>query len=60
MKINNDRIRKALKEKGLYFWNLADILGVSEPTITRWMRHEMPEDKQDQIIDAINRYERRS
>ncbi len=42
--------------KGVYFWEIAMKLGVSEPTITRWMRVELPEDKRREIewiIDDI-------
>jgi len=50
---SNARIREALKEKGLYQWQLADLLGKSEMWLTRKMRHEMDEDEQNRIIDII-------
>ncbi len=42
--------------KGVYFWEIAMKLGVSEPTMTRWMRVELPADKHREIewiIDDI-------
>ena len=32
---------------------LADIIGISEPTMCRWMRKELPEDEQRLIIAKI-------
>lgn len=55
----NLAIRNALKRCGLYSYNLADILGVSEATITRMMRHELPRDEQNRIINLIEKEGRR-
>lgn len=49
----NEKIRTALKERKMHQWELAERLGVSEPTLTRWMRHELPEAKQKEIISII-------
>lgn len=35
-------------------WELADLLGVSEFTLTRWLRKELTEDKKEQLLKAIN------
>ena len=45
MKKANQDIRDYAAKKGVYFWEIAMQLGVSEPTMTRWMRVELPEDK---------------
>ena len=52
----NEAIRKAVKDEGMHLWQLSDVLGVSEATITRWMRHEMSDAKQADIIEKINQY----
>lgn len=52
----NEKIRKAVKDNGMYIWQLSEVLDVSEATITRWMRHEMPREKQADIIEKINQY----
>lgn len=51
----NIPIRNALKEHGLHTYNLGDILGKSEATITRMMRHELPKEKQTEIINLIEK-----
>ena len=51
----NQKIRMALVKNGLCLWNLEDILGVSSMTITRMMRHELPKEKQLEIISLIEK-----
>lgn len=51
----NIAIRNALAKKNMTQWELAVLLGVSEPTITRWMRQELPEERQREIIALIEK-----
>ena len=54
--MKNQDIRVFAKENGVYFWQIADVMGVSEPTMTRKLRHEMPDqDKQTmkRIIETL-------
>ena len=51
----NILIREALSKHGLYVYQLQDILSVSETTITRMMRHELPKDEQSRIIKLIEK-----
>ena len=37
----NVDVRKAAKDSGVFLWEIADKLGVSEPTLNRWLRKEM-------------------
>lgn len=54
MKKANQDIRDYAAQKGVYFWEIAMKLGVSEQTITRWMRVELPADKRREIEQVIN------
>ncbi len=54
MKKANQDIRDYAAQKGVYFWEIAMKLGVSEPTMTRWMRVELPEDKRREIRQIID------
>ncbi len=54
MKKANQDIRDYSAKKGVYFWEIAMKLGVSEPTVTRWMRVELPEDKRREIEQVIS------
>ncbi len=49
----NAIIREELKAKGVRHWELAHELGVSEQTLVRWLRFEMDEDKQMEMLEKI-------
>ena len=52
-------LRNALKEYGLTQWQFADLLGVSPDTVTRKLRHELPEDVQEGYITLIKEHVRK-
>lgn len=54
--MTNEKIRKALERNDMYVWELSNVLGVSESTISRWIRHEMPHRKQDEIVKKVEDY----
>ena len=49
----NAIIRDELKTKGVRHWELAHKLGVSEQTLVRWLRFEIDEDKQFDMLEKI-------
>lgn len=52
----NQELRTYAKEKGVCLWQVAQALGISEPTMTRRMRRELSQqDKQAMrdIVDAL-------
>ena len=51
----NQRIREALKEAGLYHWELAVLMGVSESTLQKRLRVELPKEEQDKLINLIRK-----
>lgn len=53
MNKKNVELRQVMKRYGLTCWQLADILEVSESTVYRWFRHELPEDKKSEILEKI-------
>lgn len=54
----NKDIRKAARIAGVPMWRIAIVLGISEPTIFRWLRVELPEDKKAAVLAAIERLSR--
>lgn len=50
---NND-IRRAALLADVRHWEICERLGISEPTLTRWLRPELPEERRRMIMDAIN------
>ena len=53
IKANAD-IRKAARIADIPLWRIGEKLGISEPTMIRWLRSELPEDKRQRILNAIN------
>lgn len=51
---NND-VRKAARVAAVPMWKVAMVLGISEPTIFRWLRTELPEDKKAAMMAAIEK-----
>ena len=57
----NQNIRNRAKEKGIPMWELAASLGISESTISRRLRVELPQQEQERFMRAIDSlYERTS
>ncbi|MBP1944641.1 DNA-binding transcriptional regulator YiaG [Bacillus luteolus] len=42
-----------IRESRLSQWMVAERLGISEATFTRWLRGELPPDKKIQILKAV-------
>ena len=55
--IENLDVRKAARVAGVTLWRIAAEVGVSEPTLQRWMRFPLPGDKKERILAAIARLE---
>lgn len=56
-KTKNKRIKIKMVEHDLTQYDLSKILGVSEMTVYRRLRDELPEDEQDRIIAMIEQAE---
>ncbi len=50
----NDRIKNAAREKRVPLWEIASRMGVSESTMTRLLRQELPEKKTQDILSVID------
>lgn len=58
MEKKNREIRQAAKENSVYLWEIAKALGISEPTITRWLRSELSKEKESKILFTIRQIAR--
>ncbi len=54
MTLKNLDIKKKLKEKGIYQYELADAMGISEFTLVKRLRKELSPEEKEQIIVIIN------
>lgn len=50
----NYAIRDAARLKKVRFWQIADVLGISEATFTRRMRYELPDGERETILLIID------
>ena len=50
----NKDIRAYAKEKRIFLWQVAKSMGISEPTMTRRLRSELPEQEKQQFIRIID------
>lgn len=51
----NMDLRQKAKEKGVFFWQIAAELGISEPTMTRRLRFELPEQEKQKYLTIIEK-----
>ena len=51
--LNNQEIRLMARGAGVPLWRIADALKVSEPTLTRLLRKELPETEKARIVEII-------
>lgn len=58
MSQENQKVRRAARAAGIPLWRIATTIGVSEPTLTRWLRVQLSEDKEQRIMEAIASLER--
>ena len=49
----NETIRRQARAEGIPFWLIAKRLSISEPTMTRRMREEMPEEEKQRVLSII-------
>lgn len=51
--MENGLIRQKAKAHGVPLWKIAAAIGVSEPTLTRWLRFPLSPEKERRIEEAI-------
>lgn len=50
----NTDVRTTAKEKGVRLWEIAEHLKISDPTMTRKLRKELPDSEKQEIIKIID------
>ena len=50
----NLKIREMAKRAGIKHWQIAERLGISEPTIVRWLRVPLSPEREKMVVDAIH------
>ena len=52
--MSNTTIRETAKTNRIPLWRIADVMGISEATLTRKLRHEMSEAESQQMLKLIH------
>lgn len=52
--MTNAEIKKVIRDRRLFNYEVAAQLGISEFTFSRWFRKELDEDKRKRVLNAIN------
>ena len=53
--MSNSDVRTAAKNAGVFLYQIAAVMGISEPTMTRKLRFELSNEQKKPIFDAIER-----
>ena len=53
--MTTNELKRYARQKRVFLWQIADALNLSEATVTRLLRHELPDEKQDEILRVIDR-----
>lgn len=51
----NETVRRAARVKGIPLYAIATEMGISEPTIHRWLRTPLSTEKEREMLSAIER-----
>lgn len=52
--MTSNEIKKVMKNERIYQWELAKAIGISEFTLSRWLRGSLSKEHEEIIINAIN------
>lgn len=53
--MKNIEIRKILKKKRIFNYEVAQELGITEFTFCRWLRSEFSEEQKELVLEAVDR-----
>lgn len=56
--MENLMVRERAKKQKVSLWRITNEIGISEPTITRWLRVPLSQQKEKLILDAISKLSR--
>lgn len=52
--MSNTDVRQYAKKKGVFLWQCAEAMGISEPTMTRHLRTELSDEDKHNMIAIID------
>jgi len=55
MKKANEQVRRAARIEGIPLYAIARDIGISEPTICRWLRVPLSQEREELMLSSIHR-----
>lgn len=55
----NEDIRNAIKAAGIHYWEVAQELGITDCTFSKWLRYDLTKERREAIMKAIRTVEKR-
>ncbi len=52
--MKNTGIRIHARDRGVFLWQIAEALGITDSTFSRWLRRELPEKRKQEIMALID------
>ena len=53
--MSGSEIKAEAKKQGVYLWQVAKAAGISEPTLTRWLRGDLTPEQEEMLLTAIRK-----
>ena len=53
--MRNKDIRELIKKKRVFYYEVAEVLGVTATTFSKWLQRELPEEKKNLIRAAVEK-----
>lgn len=45
--------KRLAREKNVFLWEVAEVAGISEPTLTRWLRGTLSPERGERLTNAL-------
>jgi len=53
--MQNEEVRTAIRKSGLYNWQVASMIPLSDGNFSKWLRIEMNQNKKERVFAAIEK-----
>ncbi|MCJ7833853.1 hypothetical protein MUB23_00405 [Cuneatibacter sp. NSJ-177] len=53
--MSNLELKEKIKNAGLFQWQVADTIGVSDVTFCKWLRKPLSPDKEQAVLEALQK-----
>lgn len=58
MNFENLEVRQMIADRHIYYYELADRIGISNYTLSVWMRHPLTPDRKGRVLKALKSFDK--